>query len=239
MGHGGSNKENNKMRDHRTISIADQIFEQLQNEILSGKYKKGEVLSEAKLSEELGVSRTPVREAVRRLEQEHILDETGHGIVVVGISAEDMLDMYDIRIQLEGQAAARAAKNVTDEQLDKMQEVIELQKFYTDKQGDPSVKSENIRDMDSTFHELLYQASGSVIYHDTLSNIHKKILKFRKASVSDKSRAELSYEEHLAILEALRLHEPELARSRTVQHIINARDNIKKRLDKLEEDKES
>ena len=224
------------MRDHRTISIADQIFEQLQNEILSGKYKKGEVLSEAKLSEELGVSRTPVREAVRRLEQEHILDETGHGIVVVGISAEDMLDMYDIRIQLEGQAAARAAKNVTDEQLDKMQEVIELQKFYTDKDGDTSLKSNNIRDMDSSFHELLYQASSSVVFHDTLSNIHKKILKFRKASVSDKSRAELSYEEHLAILDALRMHEPELARSRTVQHIINARDNIRRRLDKIEDE---
>ena len=223
------------MRDHRTISIADQIFEQLQDEILSGKYKKGEILSEAKLSEELGVSRTPIREAVRRLEQERILDETGRGIVVVGISAEDMLDMYDIRIQLEGRAAARAAKNVTDEQLNEMQEVIDLQKFYTDKPGDVSNKSNNIRDMDSSFHELLYRASGSVVFHDTLSNIHKKILKFRKASVSDKSRAEQSYEEHLAILDALRLHEPELARSRTVQHIINARDNIKKRLALIEE----
>lgn len=223
------------MRDHRTISIADQIFEQLQDEILSGKYKKGEILSEAKLSEELGVSRTPIREAVRRLEQERILDETGRGIVVVGISAEDMLDMYDIRIQLEGQAAARAAKNVTDEQLNEMQEVIDLQKFYTDKPGDVSNKSNNIRDMDSSFHELLYRASGSVVFHDTLSNIHKKIIKFRKASVSDKSRAEQSYEEHLAILDALRLHEPELARSRTVQHIINARDNIKKRLAMIEE----
>ena len=83
------------MRDHRTISIADQIFEQLQDEILSGKYKKGEILSEARLSEELGVSRTPVREAVRRLKQEHLLDETGNGIVVVGISAENMRAMYN------------------------------------------------------------------------------------------------------------------------------------------------
>ena len=218
------------MRDHKTISIADQIFEQLQNEILSGKYKKGELLSEAKLSEELGVSRTPVREAVRRLEQEHILDDTSRGLVVVGISAEDMLDMYDIRIQLEGQAAARAAKNITDEQLAEMQEIVDLQKFYTDKDGDASLKSNNIRDMDSKFHELLYQASGSVVFHDTLSSIHKKIIKFRKASVSDQSRARHSCEEHAAILDALRTHEPELARSRAVQHIINARDNIKKRL---------
>ena len=222
------------MRDHRTISIADQIFEQLQNEILSGKYKKGEILSEAKLSEELGVSRTPVREAVRRLEQDRLLDETSKGISVVGISAKDMLDMYDIRIQLEGQAAARAAKNITDEQLEEMQEIVDLQKFYTDKDSDASIKSNNIRDMDSKFHELLYQASGSVVFHDTLSNIHKKIIKFRKASVSDQSRAQHSCDEHAAILDALRTHEPELARSRAVQHIINARDNIKKRL-KLDE----
>ena len=140
-----------------------------------------------------------------------------------------------IRIQLEGQAAARAAKNVTDDQLNEMQEVIDLQKFYTDKPGDASSKSENIRNMDSRFHELLYRASGSVVFHDTLSNIHRKILKFRKASVKDQSRAEQSYEEHLAILDALKLHEPELARSRTVQHIINARDNIRKHLSSMEE----
>ena len=81
------------MRDHRTISIADQIFEQLEKEILSGKYKRGEILSELKLSEELGVSRTPVREAIRRLEQEHILKDSGKGLTVVGISKTDMLDM--------------------------------------------------------------------------------------------------------------------------------------------------
>ena len=79
------------MRDHRTISIADQIFEQLEKEILSGKYKRGEQLSELKLSEELGVSRTPIREAIRRLEQEHILADTGKGLTVVGISKTDML----------------------------------------------------------------------------------------------------------------------------------------------------
>lgn len=218
------------MRDHKTISIADQIFEQLQNEILSGKYKKGEILSEAKLSEELGVSRTPVREAVRRLEQDHILDETSRGLVVVGISTEDMLDMYDIRIQLEGQAAARAAQNITEEQLAELQEVVDLQKFYTEKPGDSPMRSDNIRDMDSKFHELIYEASGSVVYHDTLTNIHKKMLKYRKASVSDKSRAQHSLEEHAAILDALRAHEPELARSRIVKHAINARDNIKKRI---------
>ena len=105
------------MGDHRTISIADQIFELLERDILSGKYSRGEVLSELRLSEELGVSRTPVREAIRRLEQENILEDTGRGAVVVGISKEDMQDMYEIRSRIEDMAAARAAKNITDEQL--------------------------------------------------------------------------------------------------------------------------
>ena len=123
------------MRDHRTISIADQIFEQLEREILAGKYQRGEILSEMRLSAELGVSRTPVREAIRRLEQEHILRENGRGIEVVGISREDMLDMYEIRVALEGIAAGKAAQNITDEQLKEMEEILELQRFYIEKKG--------------------------------------------------------------------------------------------------------
>ena len=59
------------MIEHKTISLADQVFDHLENDILSGKYRRGEILTESKLSAELGVSRTPIREALRRLEQEH------------------------------------------------------------------------------------------------------------------------------------------------------------------------
>ena len=105
------------MKEHRNISIADQIFDQLEKDILSGKYERGEVLSELRLSKELNVSRTPIREALLRLEQENVLRETGRGMEVIGISGEDMLDMYDIRMHLEGPSARRAAENITDEQL--------------------------------------------------------------------------------------------------------------------------
>ena len=100
------------MREHKSISIADQIFEQLEHDILSGKYARGEMLSELRLSSELGVSRTPVREAIRRLEQENILEESGRGLVVVGISREDMMDMYEIRLQVESLAVRRAASRI-------------------------------------------------------------------------------------------------------------------------------
>ena len=122
--------------EHRSISIADQIFDQLERDILAGKYARGEVISELGLSKQLGVSRTPIREAIRRLEQEDFLEESGRGAVVVGISREDMEDMYEIRAQIEGLAARRAALNVSDEELRAMRDVLDLQRFYVEKNGE-------------------------------------------------------------------------------------------------------
>lgn len=212
------------MREHRTISIADQIFEQLERDILTGKYQRGEVLSELRLSAELGVSRTPIREAVRRLEQENILKETGRGMVVIGISREDMLDMYEIRLRIEGLAARRAAANISDEQLKQMEQTLDLQSFYIDKQEGDS--AEQIRDMDSRFHELIYESSGSRAFHETLSALHRKIMKYRSASVSKHSRALLSLEEHRAIYDALAAHDSEAAEKAALKHVVNARDSM-------------
>ena len=78
------------MLDHRTVSLADQVFERLEADILSGKYQRGEILTELKLSEIMGVSRTPVREALRRLEQEHLIEDTNKGSVVLGITDEKL-----------------------------------------------------------------------------------------------------------------------------------------------------
>ena len=90
------------MMEHKTVSLADQVFEHLETDILSGKYQKGEVLTEMKLTAELGVSRTPVREALRRLQAEHIIEESAKGMVVMGISKQDLEDIFEIRAHLEG-----------------------------------------------------------------------------------------------------------------------------------------
>lgn len=216
------------IRDHKSISIADQIFEQLEHDILIGKYSRGEVLTEVALSVELGVSRTPVREALRRLAQEHIIQDTGRGATVVGISREDMFDMYEIRIHTEGIAAARAAKNITAEQLDKMKEILDLQKYYIDKkaEGDVQENTDNIKNLDSQFHELLYLSSGSKAFVDTLLPLHKKMIKFRKASIKKHSRAKESWQEHLAIYTAIKNGEPDAANKYARAHVTNARDNI-------------
>ncbi len=216
------------IRDHKSISIADQIFEQLEHDILIGKYSRGEVLTEMSLTAELGVSRTPIREALRRLEQEHIIEETSKGAVVIGISREDMFDMYEIRIHTEGLAAARAAKNITPEQLKKMKDILDLQNFYIEKraEGDKQENTDNIKNLDSQFHELLYLCSASKAYVDMLLPIHRKMIKYRKASIKRHSRAKESIKEHLAIYEALRDGDSVKARELATQHVTNARDNI-------------
>ena len=212
------------MKEHRNISIADQIFEQLEKDILSGKYQRGEVLSELRLSKEMNVSRTPIREALLRLAQENILQETGRGMVVIGITNDDMLDMYDIRLHLEGEAARRAAVRITDEQLAQLQELTELQRFYINKQGNSS--SEHTKNLDSQFHEVLYAASGSKSYTEVLVRLHKKMSKFRMASVSKQSRALQSNDEHMEICRAMALHDPDAAEDAVLKHVRNAMDRM-------------
>ena len=101
------------MKDFRTVTLADQVFERLESDIIQGVYPRGEVLTELKLVEQLNVSRTPIREALRRLEQEHLIADTGKGSVVLGITAEDLVDIMDIRCRIEGLASYYAAKNVS------------------------------------------------------------------------------------------------------------------------------
>ena len=213
------------MREHKNISIADQIFEKLEMDILSGKYARGAILSEMGLSKELGVSRTPVREAIRRLEQEDFLEESSRGTVVSGITREDMLDMYEIRLSIEGNAARRAARSISEETLREMRDVLDLQRFYCEKNGESS--SDQIKNLDSRFHELFYTACGSKTYRNTLIDIHKRMTKFRKASVSKQSRAMQSLQEHEEIYEALAGHDEDAAEKAALHHAKSAMERMK------------
>ena len=216
------------IRDHKPMSIADQVFENLERDILSGKYPQGEILSEVRLSTELGVSRTPIRKALRRLEQEHILEDTARGAVVVGITREDMEDIYEIRQHLEGDAARRAALHITEEALGAMGEVLNLQKFYMESEKTPGEHSDQIKNLDSQFHELLYRSCGSRAYADTLTSLHRKIIKFRKASVTRHSRAMQALAEHTAIYEALCAHDGDRAAQAALRHVSNAKASIER-----------
>ena len=212
------------MIEHKTVSLADQVFEHLESDILSGKYSRGEILTESRLSVELGVSRTPIREALRRLEQEHIIEESGKGCVVIGITEKDLEDIYLIRTQLEGMVASLAAQNRNEKQLAALKEALDLQEFYLTKKD-----ADHIKHMDNRFHNRLYELSGSMVFFDTLLPLHKKVQKYRRASVESNSRAAASVEEHRKIYEAVAAGDSELAFKYASQHVENAFNHIRKR----------
>lgn len=211
------------MLTHKTVSLADQVFEHIERDILSGKYERGEIITESKLSAELGVSRTPIREALRRLEQEHLIEESGKGSIVIGISEKDLEDIFLIRKQLECLAASMAAKNHTDEQLAELKETLELQEFYVTK-----ADTEHVKYMDNKFHRILYKLTGSTVFYDTLVPLHRKIQKYRRASLQSKSRATESVLEHRRVYEAIASRDGDLAAKTVLEHIENAYNHIKK-----------
>jgi len=123
---GSEGRGTQNMREFKTASLADQVFAKLESDIIQGVYPKGEILTELKLVEQLGVSRTPIREALRRLEQERLIAESGKGSVVLGITEEDLVDIMDIRLRVEGLASYYATKNITEEGLKELSHVVDL-----------------------------------------------------------------------------------------------------------------
>ncbi len=208
----------NRMKmEFRPVSLADQVYERLETDILSGKYQRGDYVTELQLCAELGVSRTPVREALKRLNSDHLIEETAKGTMVLGVVKKDFEDMSAIRLRIEGLAVRGFIENMTDESIGKLKEAVELQEFYLNK-SDP----DHIRAMDSRFHEVIYQYCGSAILCDTLTPLHKKVQKYRRLSIETGNRAHVSVTEHRAIFEAIRNKDIERAEQLMNEHVGNA-----------------
>ena len=206
------------MREFKTVSLADQVFEQLENDIIQGVYSKGEILIELKLAEQLQVSRTPIREALRRLEQERLIEDTGKGSRVLGITREDVEDIMNIRLYLEGLASYYATVNITPEGREELSHIVDLQEFYYNK-WDP----ERLRQADDSFHDVICRLSRRSVIYDTLSPLHRKTRRYRRISIQNKERATQTLNEHRAIYDAILSGNADLARELTTKHIENAK----------------
>ena len=213
------------MADFKTISLADQVFEKLENDIIIGVYPRGEILTELKLVEQLGVSRTPIRDALRRLEQERLIEDSGKGSVVLGITVEDLMDIMNIRQHVEGLASYHAAKHQDAESIKKLEHIIELHDFYADKHD-----IENMRKLDDEFHDTLSEMSQRNVIKDTLAPLHRKTRRYRKLSIGNENRLVHCVEEHKAIYEAVAAGDADLAYDKTALHILNAKKNLMERL---------
>ena len=206
------------MKTYKTTSLADQVFEKLENDIIQGIYPRGELLTELKLVEQLGVSRTPIREALRRLEQERLIEDTGKGSRVLGITIEDLEDIMNIRERIEGLAAYYATVNLTEEGLKELSHIVDLQEFYFSKRD-----KEYLRQVDDAFHDLICTLSGRSVISDTLIPLMRKTRRYRRVAIDNWERTTNTMNEHKAIFQAIASRNAELAQELATAHIFHSK----------------
>ena len=203
-------------------SLRGRVFQSIREDILSGRYEQNTELKEAAIGAELGVSRTPVREALRQLELEGLVTIIpNRGAYVNMITAKDVQDIYVIRSMLEGLCARWATQSITAEQLDSMEETLCLSEYHTSKKN-----YEKLYELDSLFHEQLYEAGGSRILIHILSDFHDYVKMVRKATISTSSRSVTSTEEHRAIFEAIKEKDPDKAEALAKEHVKHTIESI-------------
>lgn len=208
-------KNNDAKETGDKYSLRGKVYDRIRENILNGVYKEHEELKEATLGEQMGVSRTPVREALRQLELEGLVEIIPNkGARVTGITKKDVEDIYQIRYLLEGLSARWATEHVTEEQLEKMEEILYLTEFHAQKGHYAQVY-----ELDSQFHELMYEASGSKLLNNILSDFHMYVTRIRKISLSSSNRSKNSTEEHRAILDAIKEHDADRAEKCAHDHV--------------------
>jgi len=203
-------------------SLGAAVFSDLERAIINGEYQAGDSLSEIKLSEKYGVSRTPVREALRQLELEGLVELIPNkGATVVGVSEKDIADIYAVRIRIEGLAARLCAENATAEELQALERLVDLQEFYLLKG-----KSDQLWELDGEFHNTIFEASRNRPLQSMLSSFHSYISRARSNSMKSAERAARSVEEHRDILSAIAAKDGDGAEEFMTAHIVAARSNL-------------
>ena len=206
------------MADARHLEGDVPLYERLRAAILNGQYRSSHALVETTLAQEYGVSRTPVREALRRLEHDGMLQRVGRQLVVRVTTPEEVLEIYDCRIVLEGMAAEWAAQHRSDYDLALLENAHERMAEKVSRS--PAEMSA----INHVFHERLWRASHNVTLYDLLERLEIHIRRYPEPTVSRPGRWESAMAEHTGILEAIRDRDAERARALSSAHMAVARD---------------
>lgn len=198
--------------------LRDVVFENLREAIVEGKLKPGQRLMEVQLAEQLGVSRTPVREAIRKLELEGLVVMLPRkGAYVANMSLKDIIDVLEIRASLEGLAASLAAERINESDLQKMYKIAE--EF---KQSTMDADVEALLRKDVEFHECIFKATNNKKLHQVINSLWEQVYRFRVTYMSDYDSSINIVEEHNLIIDAIKKGDSELAKKYATEHIEKA-----------------
>lgn len=202
--------------------LRELVFEALREAIIHGRLQPGERLMEIQLADELGVSRTPVREAIRKLELEgFVVMIPRKGAYVADITLKEISDVFEIRGALEGLAAELAAERATEEEIECMERLlVELAAVIERKD------LQKIVEIDTRFHETLYASSRNERLSQLISLLREQIQRFRTKTMTHPARMKVALEEHRALVEALSARDPALSRRLSQEHIQSAESSL-------------
>jgi len=206
---------NLKLNFDEYIPLRDIVFKTLREAIVTGELKSGERLMEIRLANEMGVSRTPVREAIRKLEQEGLVYLTARkGAVVAPINSKDLRDVMEIRRVLESLACKLACEHTTDEDILDLEETNDRIQEAIDNKED-----ELIARLDSKFHEMICEISGNKKLVSILGKIKELIFRYRLVYISDLKNKNIIIEEHKKIINDLKTKNEKAVRKDIEHHI--------------------
>ena len=208
------------MQEHKPLR--ELVYEELRMLIMTGQIKPGTRMMEIDLAESMGVSRTPVREAIRQLEKDNLVTiEPRRGAYVSDISAKDMEDMLFVREPLEGLATYLAAQNMTDDGLEELKKVnARYEEAYNEGE------TESLIQLDTRFHNLVTEGSGNKYLIAILKDLQEQVLRFRYIYFKSIRRAAEVIDEHRLILSSMIERDQDAAQKYSIEHIIKLRASI-------------
>lgn len=212
--------------------LREVIFNSLREAIIIGELKPGERLMEVQLAEKMGVSRTPVREAIRKLELEGLVNMVPRkGAHVASLSPKDIVDVLEVRGALDGLATALSSTRIKEDQLKELRQVNNQFANYVEKDNlQGSIKK------DVEFHEIIYRSSGNKKLIQIVNNLREQVQRFRVIYLKDYSSPKDIAIEHIKIIEAISSRNPDIALNAAKQHIKNQEEAIIKAIKKQEMD---
>ncbi|SHF13369.1 transcriptional regulator, GntR family [Caldanaerobius fijiensis DSM 17918] len=206
--------------------LRELVFEHIKRAIITGELKPGERLMEVQLAEKLGVSRTPVREAIRKLELEGLVVMVPRkGAFVSDVSLKDIIDVFEVRETLEGLASYLAAERITKEEIDNLAEILKKTKENVEK-GD----SRGIIECDVKFHDAVFNASRNEKLIQIMANLQEHIHRFRIIYINMSERANKLVEEHGELLNAIKTGNAQQARKLAIKHVESIQREVIKEL---------
>lgn len=200
--------------------IRDMIYESLRQAIFDGEFKAGERLVEKELAEKMKVSRTPIREALRKLETEGLIKHLPRkGVVVKGFKQEDVIEIYSIRQALEALAITYTVRNITEKEIKKLEEIMEIMEILTNKED--AVALFNIS---QKFNDILIQSSKMPRLINLINTYQEYLERFRIVTMKEKKRKIEALKEHQLIFQAVIDRDEKRAEKLVKEHLEGARE---------------